>query len=26
MTKLIITGNGFDIAHRLKTQYNDFKE
>ncbi|MCT0501591.1 bacteriophage abortive infection AbiH family protein [Lactococcus cremoris] len=26
MTKLIITGNGFDIAHRLKTQYNDFRE
>lgn len=26
MTNLIITGNGFDIAHSLKTQYNDFRE
>lgn len=26
MTNLIITGNGFDIAHSLKTQYNDFRQ
>ncbi|KZK06411.1 hypothetical protein AB996_1187 [Lactococcus cremoris] len=26
MTTLFITGNGFDIAHELKTQYNDFRQ
>lgn len=26
MTKLFIIGNGFDIAHGLKTTYNDFKD
>ncbi len=22
--KLVIIGNGFDLAHRFKTSYNDF--
>lgn len=26
MKKLLIIGNGFDLRHGLKTQYNDFKE
>ncbi|WP_163469217.1 AbiH family protein [Fusobacterium sp. IOR10] len=25
MSKLFITGNGFDLRHRLETSYNDFK-
>ena len=24
MNRLILLGNGFDLAHRLKTSYNDF--
>ena len=24
MQKLIIVGNGFDLAHHLKTRYQDF--
>ncbi len=24
MNRLIIIGNGFDLAHNLKTKYNDF--
>jgi len=24
MNKLIMLGNGFDLAHGLKTSYNDF--
>lgn len=24
MNKLILTGNGFDLAHGLKTDYNSF--
>lgn len=26
MKKLVIIGNGFDIAHNLKTSYWDFRE
>lgn len=26
MTKLIIIGNGFDLAHRIPTSYNDFRK
>jgi hypothetical protein len=26
MSKLFIIGNGFDLAHELKTRYSDFKE
>lgn len=26
MNQLIIIGNGFDLAHGLKTSYNDFFE
>ena len=25
MNKLYIIGNGFDIAHNLKTRYSDFR-
>ncbi|WP_406823950.1 AbiH family protein [Pedobacter sp. KACC 23697] len=24
MNRLILIGNGFDLAHQLKTSYNDF--
>ena len=26
MSKLIIIGNGFDLAHRIPTSYNDFRK
>ena len=26
MTKLFIIGNGFDLAHGMKTRYSDFRD